>query len=121
MSNPSVPPRFVPTLTDVVQPSEINVLALEMPKPAVLLQFEDQMVHRVMQRVDSGPEPALARRNRTGGARVGESGCSAGTSPATAARIMSAAAHNLGRLLWCGRENCDIFAVAGQKTALHPL
>ena len=52
MSNPSVPPRFVPTLTDVVQPSEINVLALEMPKPAVLLQFEDQMVHRVMQRVD---------------------------------------------------------------------
>ena len=52
MNSPPVPPRFVPTLTDVFQPGDVQGLALEAPKPAVLVQFEDQMVHRVMQRVD---------------------------------------------------------------------
>ena len=61
MSNPS-PPRFVPTLTDVVQP---GAMANSQPGASVEafggvpaagfqpgVQFEDQMVHRVMQRVD---------------------------------------------------------------------
>lgn len=52
MSNPFVPPRFVPTLTDVFQPGDVHGLAPDVPKPAALMQFEDQMVHRVMQRVD---------------------------------------------------------------------
>ena len=50
MSNASVPPRFVPTLTDVVQASDYNL-----PVRAALQsedQLEDQIVHRVMQRVD---------------------------------------------------------------------
>ena len=61
MSNPS-PPRFVPTLTDVVLPAEAaysqqgasteafgDALAASFQPGG---QFEDQMVHRVMQRVD---------------------------------------------------------------------
>lgn len=52
MNNPPVPPRFVPTLTDVFQPGEVLGLLPETPKSAVLMQFEDQMAHRVMQRVD---------------------------------------------------------------------
>lgn len=46
------PPRFVPTLTDVVQPR----VRPDVPMPAQLststAHFEEQMVHRVMQRVD---------------------------------------------------------------------
>jgi hypothetical protein len=50
MNNTSAPPRFVPTLTDVVQASvqysHGNVV------PQAENQLEDQIVHRVMQRVD---------------------------------------------------------------------
>ena len=64
MNNASSPPRFVPTLTDVVQPTD----------PAVQVnitqhdegQLEDQIVHRVMQRVDL----VLERRLREAVARV---------------------------------------------------
>lgn len=52
MSSASVPPRFVPTLTEVVQPSQVPGLAPEAAKPASMSQLEDQVVHRVMQRVD---------------------------------------------------------------------
>ena len=53
MSQLPVPPRFVPTLTDVVQP----VMAQEQrlppaATPSVMELLEDQVVHRVMQRVD---------------------------------------------------------------------
>ena len=53
MSAASVPPRFVPTLTDVVNPVDhrrLNPAEGEILHNAV--QFEDQIVHRVMQRVD---------------------------------------------------------------------
>ncbi|MCY1168308.1 MAG: hypothetical protein V4455_00450 [Pseudomonadota bacterium] len=53
MSSASVPPRFVPTLTEVVQPGQVpGFLAPEAPKPASMSLLEDQVVHRVMQRVD---------------------------------------------------------------------
>ena len=46
---PRVPPRFVPTLTEVVQVASPPVAA-----PALdALAFEEQLVHRVMQRVDA--------------------------------------------------------------------
>lgn len=46
---PRVPPRFVPTLTEVVQ-----VAATPSPAPVFdALAFEEQLVHRVMQRVDA--------------------------------------------------------------------
>jgi len=53
MSQLPMPPRFVPTLTDVVQP----VMAQEqrMPPastPVAIELLEDQVLHRVMQRVD---------------------------------------------------------------------
>ncbi|MDO9404448.1 MAG: hypothetical protein Q7T87_10490 [Polaromonas sp.] len=56
MSAP-VPPRFVPTLTDVVRPGGTvsGGAALPAEQPAQTQsasQLEDQMVHRVMQRVD---------------------------------------------------------------------
>ncbi|RYX91541.1 MAG: hypothetical protein EOO28_25220 [Comamonadaceae bacterium] len=51
MSSSPVPPRFVPTLTDVVLPE-----AAVVHRPASIVQdtvvFEEQMVHRVMQRID---------------------------------------------------------------------
>lgn len=53
MNSASVPPRFVPTLTDVVHPVDYFS-----PKPAEsavrhnAVQLEDQIIHRVMQRVD---------------------------------------------------------------------
>ncbi|MES2361124.1 MAG: hypothetical protein V4646_04910 [Pseudomonadota bacterium] len=52
MSSAGVPPRFVPTLTEVVQPGQVPDLVPEAPRPTALNQLEDQMVHRVMQRVD---------------------------------------------------------------------
>ena len=46
------PPRFVPTLTDVVQ-LPLRPLAAAPAQPAAsTAHFEEQMVHRVMQRVD---------------------------------------------------------------------
>ena len=53
MSRSSPPPRFVPTLTEVVQsvqaPVEDQIQGRSAPD---LLRFQEQMVHRVMQRVD---------------------------------------------------------------------
>lgn len=46
------PPRFVPTLTDVVTPGPQQERASQTPTPASMEHFEDQMIHRVMQRVD---------------------------------------------------------------------
>ena len=53
MNNTAVPPRFVPTLTDVVHP--LDPFNLQQANNAVQHnpeQLEDQIVHRVMQRVD---------------------------------------------------------------------
>ena len=52
MSNSPGPPRFVPTLTEVVQPGVSPGVSPEAPRPASHTQLEDQMVFRVMQRVD---------------------------------------------------------------------
>lgn len=52
MNSNQTPPRFVPTLTEVVQPGSQPDLAQHTPTTASLEHFEDQMVHRVMQRVD---------------------------------------------------------------------
>lgn len=49
----TTPPRFVPTLTDIVQPS-FTPPQQEAPRnpPHSAMLMEDQIVHRVMQRVD---------------------------------------------------------------------
>ena len=64
MSYPQIPPRFVPTLTDVVPsatsygPASSQSFSPPQHREVVSAdgrldsQFEDQMVHRVMQRVD---------------------------------------------------------------------
>ena len=46
------PPRFVPTLTDVVQPRARTAVAAPVPIATSTGHFEEQIVHRVMQRVD---------------------------------------------------------------------
>lgn len=50
MRSASVPPRFVPTLTDVV--SSINDGQPVIAARQSAGQMEDQIVHRIMQRVD---------------------------------------------------------------------
>jgi hypothetical protein len=50
MSNTSMPPKFVPTLTDVVRATEYSAPVHTAPPSTD--QFEDQIIHRVMQRVD---------------------------------------------------------------------
>lgn len=67
MNKSVVPPRFVPTLTDVVHPAEHT----RQPQYAAgteqsAVQLEDQIVHRVMQRVDL----VLERRLREAVAQV---------------------------------------------------
>ena len=60
MSGAPTPPRFVPTLTEVVQPDWASALPETVsPQDASLPDFvqsphqlEDQVLHRVMQRVD---------------------------------------------------------------------
>ena len=60
MNSTPMPPRFVPTLTEVVYPASIPDLteaktpvANALTSPEISLrQFEDQLLHRVMQRVD---------------------------------------------------------------------
>ena len=60
MNSPHMPPRFVPTLTEVVHPASIadstqakTPVANALLSPEMSLrQFEDQLLHRVMQRVD---------------------------------------------------------------------
>ena len=67
MNNTAVPPRFVPTLTDVVHPfdtfspHQTNNVVQHSP-----VQLEDQIVYRVMQRVDL----VLERRLREAVAQV---------------------------------------------------
>ena len=56
MNRSSPPPRYVPTLTEVVRPAQASVMekwseAPERPAPD-LQRLQEQMVHRVMQRVD---------------------------------------------------------------------
>lgn len=51
MNAPTIPPRFVPTLTDVVQ-SSVAQAPPAVRKGDARTQLEDQMVHGVMQRVD---------------------------------------------------------------------
>ena len=56
MNRSSPPPRYVPTLTEVVRPAQASVMekwseAPERPAPD-LQPLQEQMVHRVMQRVD---------------------------------------------------------------------
>ncbi|MDI1273762.1 hypothetical protein [Polaromonas sp.] len=47
------PPRFVPTLTEVVvQPQATAPAGRPVPGGMDMQQFQEQMVHRVMQRVD---------------------------------------------------------------------
>lgn len=54
MSRSSVPPRFVPTLTEVVRPMPSSAPASgKAATPAALsAELEEQMVQRVLQRVD---------------------------------------------------------------------
>lgn len=60
MSGAPIPPRYVPTLTEVVDPASMLVSSRAaeqgMLAPAAaeapLHQLEDQVLHRVMQRVD---------------------------------------------------------------------
>ena len=60
MNSTPLPPRFVPTLTEVVHPTSIPdstqaraPIANALPNSEISLgQFEDQLLHRVMQRVD---------------------------------------------------------------------
>ncbi|TAG32849.1 MAG: hypothetical protein EAZ34_09140 [Polaromonas sp.] len=60
MNSTPAPPRFVPTLTEVVHPASVpDSIQTRTPTANALLnadtplrQFEDQMLHRVMQRVD---------------------------------------------------------------------
>ena len=77
MNSTSVPPRFVPTLTDVVHPvdhfnrnnTNNNPIYQPLPHRNVQqnpVQLEDQIVHRVMQRVDL----VLERRLREAVAQV---------------------------------------------------
>jgi len=46
------PPRFVPTLTEVVQPQATAPGGRPAPAAMDMEHFQEQMVHRVMQRVD---------------------------------------------------------------------
>ena len=67
MTGAVTPPRFVPTLTDVVQPAEQHSPELSrVGHPPSLVQLEEQIVHRVMQRVDL----VLQRRLREAVAQV---------------------------------------------------
>lgn len=48
----TAPPRFVPTLTDIVQPFSVPALAEVSHNPTDFASLEEQILHRVMQRVD---------------------------------------------------------------------
>lgn len=52
---PRTPPRYVPTLTEVVQPAATGTDATA----ATLEQLQEQVIHRVMQRVDLSLERRL--------------------------------------------------------------
>ena len=56
---PRQPPRFVPTLTEVVQPNSVHV-APATPYGSITAEaLEDQIIHRVMQRIDLSLERRL--------------------------------------------------------------
>lgn len=65
MSNASVPPRFLPTLTEVFQPTPPALPGpVAAPSEAALSltlspEQQDQMVMRVLQRIDATLEPRL--------------------------------------------------------------
>nr|WP_315427330.1 hypothetical protein [uncultured Albidiferax sp.] len=60
MSNPPrQPPRYVPTLTEVVQSNVVPVTSATPPPALVQEALEDQIIHRVMQRVDLSLERRL--------------------------------------------------------------
>lgn len=48
----TAPPRFVPTLTDIVQPFFVPAPLEAMHSTSHFVSLEEQIVHRVMQRVD---------------------------------------------------------------------
>ena len=50
MSSSGLPPRFVPTLTEVIQPGKIAEGSSVQTQ--TFSELEDQVMHRVMQRVD---------------------------------------------------------------------
>lgn len=55
------PPRFVPTLTDIVQPPFVPKQEEARPTPtSCAAVLEDQIIHRVMQRVDLVLEQRLS-------------------------------------------------------------
>lgn len=63
MSNASAPPRFLPTLTEVFQPAP-PALPVSVPDEAALPltlspEQQDQMILRVLQRIDATLEPRL--------------------------------------------------------------
>ena len=72
MSGAPTPPRFVPTLTEVVHPSLVSGLpdataqnvASTSNSDAPLHQLEDQVLHRVMQRVMQRVDLVLETRLR---------------------------------------------------------
>ena len=70
MNSTTIPPRFVPTLTDVVHPvahiNRFNQPLHHTDLQQSSVQLEDQIVHRVMQRVDL----VLERRLREAVAQV---------------------------------------------------
>ncbi|SDP79493.1 hypothetical protein SAMN05216303_10795 [Rhodoferax sp. OV413] len=60
MSNPPrQPPRYVPTLTEVVQSNVVPVTSATPPQALAQEALEDQIIHRVMQRVDLSLERRL--------------------------------------------------------------
>jgi hypothetical protein len=56
---PRQPPRFVPTLTEVVQSKPVPVAPATPPGFISTEHLEDQIIHRVMQRIDLSLERRL--------------------------------------------------------------
>lgn len=59
---PRTPPRFVPTLTEIVPDTSAVLLpeSVALPSPiSIPAGFEELLVHRVMQRIDAGLEQRL--------------------------------------------------------------
>lgn len=56
---PRQPPRFVPTLTEVVLPTALTVAPATPPGLITSEALEDQIIHRVMQRIDLSLERRL--------------------------------------------------------------
>lgn len=52
MSTSPIPPRFVPTLTEVFHPAPSVATAMAPIRVALSTELQDQMVLRVLQRVD---------------------------------------------------------------------